>query len=74
VYDIVVDQSVRRQGVGTGLLEATLSALSALGAPRVLLSTAVQNSAARHMFARAGFRETMTEMTRELDGSGPRSR
>lgn len=74
VYDIAVDQSVRRQGVGTMLLEATLSALSALGAPQVLLSTAVQNSAARSMFARAGFRETMIEMTRELDGSEPASR
>jgi len=74
VYDIAVDQSVRRQGVGTMLLEATLSALRALGAPRVLLSTAVQNSSAQRMFGRAGFRATMIEMTRELHGLGPPSR
>lgn len=69
VYDIAVDPSVRREGIGTMLLEATLAALRSHGAPRVLLSTAVQNSAARRLFARAGFRETMIEMTRELDGS-----
>ena len=74
VYDIAVDQSVRRQGIGTLLLEATLSALKRLGAPRVLLSTAVQNSAARRLFARAGFRETMIELTRELDDAAGTSR
>ncbi len=67
LYDIVVDAAHRGQGVGRALLEATIEALKARGAPRVLLSTAEQNVAAQHLFARAGFRRTMIEMTRELD-------
>jgi len=67
VYDIVVDPEQRGQGVGTLLLEATLAALKERGAPRVVLSTAEQNAPAQRLFARAGFRRTMIEMTRELD-------
>ena len=66
-YDIVVDPAKRRQGIGRKLLEATLEALAAAGAPRVVLSTAEQNAAAQRLFANAGFRRTMIEMTRELD-------
>ena len=67
LYDIVVDPAHRSQGVGRMLLDATLDALKARGAPRVLLSTAEQNAAAQRLFARAGFRRTMIEMTKELD-------
>lgn len=69
LYDIVVDPGCRGQGVGRLLLEATLAALKTRNAPRVVLSTAAQNDAAQHLFDRAGFRRTMIEMTRELDGS-----
>jgi ribosomal protein S18 acetylase RimI-like enzyme len=65
LYDIVVDPAHRERGVGRLLLDATLPALAALGAPRVLLSTAEQNVPAQRLFARAGFRRTMIEMTRE---------
>lgn len=68
VYDIVVDPAYRKQGVGRMLLDATLDALKARGAPRVVLSTAEQNHSAQRLFDRAGFRRTMIEMTRELDG------
>jgi ribosomal protein S18 acetylase RimI-like enzyme len=68
LYDIVVDPTLRRHGVGRMLLEATLAALEARGAPRVVLSTAERNESAQRLFARAGFRRTMIEMTRELDG------
>lgn len=67
LYDIVVDPAHREQGVGRRLLDATMEALKARGAPRVLLSTAEQNAAAQRLFARAGFRRTMIEMTKELD-------
>jgi ribosomal protein S18 acetylase RimI-like enzyme len=70
VYDIVVDPAHRGQGVGRMLLDATLAALTAKGAPRVVLSTAERNEAAQRLFAGAGFRRTMLEMTRELDNSG----
>ena len=66
LYDIVVDPIHRRRGVGRMLLEASLAALASRGAPRVVLSTAEQNEAAQRLFARAGFRRTMIEMTREL--------
>jgi ribosomal protein S18 acetylase RimI-like enzyme len=68
LHDIVVDPVHRAQGVGRMLLDATLRALRARGAPRVVLSTAERNESAQHLFARAGFRRTMIEMTRELDG------
>jgi ribosomal protein S18 acetylase RimI-like enzyme len=65
LYDIVVDSAHRGQGVGRELLDATLEALKAKGAPRVVLSTAERNESAQRLFARAGFRRTMIEMTRE---------
>jgi ribosomal protein S18 acetylase RimI-like enzyme len=66
LYDIVVDPARRGQGVGRQLLEATLAMLAERGAPRVVLSTAEQNEPAQRLFASAGFRRTMIEMTREL--------
>ena len=68
LHDIVVDPAHRGHGIGRTLLDATLAALEARGAPRVVLSTAEQNEPAQRLFARAGFRRTMVEMTRELDG------
>lgn len=65
LYDIVIDPAHRGQGIGRVLLDATLEALQAKGAPRVVLSTAERNEAAQRLFARAGFRRTMIEMTRE---------
>lgn len=69
LHDIVVDPEHRGRGIGWMLLEATLAALEVIHAPRVVLSTAEQNEAAQRMFARAGFRRTMIEMTRELGKS-----
>jgi len=69
MYDIVVDPEYRQQGVGRMLVDATLDALKSHGVPRVVLSTAEKNTSAQRLFDRAGFRRTMIEMTRELDGS-----
>lgn len=69
LYDIVVDPAHRGRGTGQALLDATLLELQARGAPRVVLSTAERNEPAQRLFARAGFRRTMIEMTRELDGT-----
>lgn len=66
LHDIVVDPGQRGQGVGRMLLDAALAALKERGAPRVVLSTAAQNEAAQRLFAEAGFRRTMIEMTCEL--------
>ena len=71
LHDIVVDPAERGRGVGQMLLDATLAALESRGAPRVVLSTAERNEAAQRLFARAGFRRTMIEMTRELGEDRP---
>jgi ribosomal protein S18 acetylase RimI-like enzyme len=68
LYDIVVDPGARGRGVGRRLLDATLAFLKSHGAPRVVLSTASGNAAAQRLFESAGFRRTMIEMTREMDG------
>ncbi|MEP6495010.1 MAG: GNAT family N-acetyltransferase [bacterium] len=67
LYDLVVDPVHRGRGIGRLLLDAALRELTVRKAPRVLLSTAEQNDSAQRLFARAGFRPTMIEMTRELD-------
>ena len=69
LYDIVVDPAHRAAGVGHQLLDAALTWLASRGAPRVVLSTAEQNEPAQRLFARAGFRPTMIEMTLELGDS-----
>lgn len=66
LHDLVVDPAARGGGVGGMLLAAAVEALAAMGAPRVVLSTAERNEPAQRLFARAGFRRTMVEMTREL--------
>jgi ribosomal protein S18 acetylase RimI-like enzyme len=68
LHDIIVDPSARRGGIGEALVLEMCSRLEALGAPRVVLHTAVQNAAAQKLFAKLGFRSTMIEMTREADG------
>ena len=69
LHDIVVDPVQRRHGVGRMLLDATLEELANRGAPQVVLWTAAPNEAAQRLFASAGFRQTMIEMTRERAGS-----
>ncbi len=67
LHDLVVDPAHRRGGVGRALLSETLAFLKARGAPRVVLSTAERNEGAQRLFAGAGFRRTMVEMTAELN-------
>lgn len=66
LHDLLVDPAHRGLGVGRLLLDTTLSALTERGVPRVVLWAAVRNEVAQRLFARAGFRPTMIEMTREL--------
>ncbi len=71
LHDIYVDESARRQGVAARLVEEVVRRFGALGAPRVILMTAVQNVAAQRLFQRLGFRPTMHEMTRECEAAAP---
>jgi ribosomal protein S18 acetylase RimI-like enzyme len=65
LYDLLVDPAHRGEGIGRTLLAAALEALADRGAPRILISAAEGNMAAQRLFAAAGFRRTMIEMTRE---------
>lgn len=66
VHDLIVAPDARRLGAGEQLLDAATEWLRAKGMPRVILWTAHPNAVAQRLFARAGFRPTMIEMTREL--------
>jgi GNAT superfamily N-acetyltransferase len=66
IHDVIVEESERRSGVATALVEAAVEWLREHGAPRVMLWSAQPNEQARRLFARLGFRPTMVEMTREL--------
>ena len=66
LQDIFVAPEFRRHGVGEKLLAAAIGELKSRGVSQVVLSIAEQNAEAQRMFARAGFRRTMVEMTREI--------
>jgi len=66
IHDVAVDESNRKSGVATRLMETALEWLHSRGAPRVILWTAEQNHSAARLFSHLGFRRTMIEMTREL--------
>lgn len=65
LQDLFVAERFRRRGVARRLLDEGLRRLAEQGAPRVVLMSATQNAAAQALFASAGFRPTMVEMTRE---------
>ena len=67
VHDIAVREETRRTGVAAQLLQAAIDWLRERGAPRVVLWTASPNEAAQRLFRRFGFRDTMVEMTLELE-------
>lgn len=66
IHDIFVEPGSRRRGVGRMLLDATAADLAERGARQLVLSTAYQNDAGRRLFASAGYRPTMIEMTLQL--------
>lgn len=67
IHDIAVREETRRAGIAAQLLETAVEWLRERGAPRVILWTASPNDAAQRLFRRFGFRDTMVEMTLELE-------
>ena len=63
IQDVLVIEGARRRGVATQLIRAAIDWLREHGAPRIMLWTAAPNDAARKLFRRLGFRDTMVEMT-----------
>jgi GNAT superfamily N-acetyltransferase len=70
IHDVAVRKDARCAGVGGQLMERAIEWLRERGAPRVILWTAAPNATARHLFQQIGFRDTMIEMTMELE-QGP---
>src|SRR5205823_11517525 len=70
LHDVFVREDMRGRGIARALVQATIDAMEAKGAPRFVLSTAVKNEAAQRLFESMGFRKTMIEMTCEAsDGA-----
>lgn len=67
IHDVAVREESRRSGVAAQLIAAAIEWLRDRGAPRVILWTAAPNEPAQRLFRRLGFRETMREMTIDLD-------
>lgn len=67
IHDVAVREESRRARVAEQLMQAATAWLREQGAPRVILWTAAPNEAAQRLFRRLGFRETMLEMTLELE-------
>jgi GNAT superfamily N-acetyltransferase len=66
LHDIVVAPEARGRGVAKALIEAVSVWARHRGMPRLMLWTAEANTTAQRLFAGAGFRTTMREMTLEL--------
>jgi ribosomal protein S18 acetylase RimI-like enzyme len=67
IHDVAVRESSRRAGIAKQLLAAGIGWLREHGAPRVMLWTAAPNETAQRIFRSLGFRDTMLEMTLELE-------
>jgi GNAT superfamily N-acetyltransferase len=67
IHDVAVAEESRNSGVAALLMEAAIEWLRHRKAPRVILWTAAPNAVAHGLFRRIGFRDTMIEMTMELD-------
>jgi GNAT superfamily N-acetyltransferase len=67
IHDVAVDASARRHGVAAALIDAALQWFRDHKVQRAMLWTSPANAPARAAFAGLGFRDTMIEMTRELD-------
>jgi ribosomal protein S18 acetylase RimI-like enzyme len=67
LHDLMVDPDDRARGIGRALVAAIRDAFVRRDAPRLVLSAAARNEAARRLFERLGFRPTMIEMTMDLN-------
>lgn len=68
LHDIYVSEAFRGRGIANELLKASAEEAKKLGAEKLLLTVAAANSEAQKVFAKAGFRQTMMEMTLDLPG------
>lgn len=57
IVSIAVDPLERRHGVGGALLNSLIDKLGSMGAKKLRLEVRVSNSAAKRLYAKAGFKE-----------------
>lgn len=62
LHDIYVNETVRRSGAATALIDAAAEAAKEMGANKLILTVAAKNQFARVFFERRGFTTTMVEM------------
>src|SRR5690606_28584715 len=62
VHDLWVESDARGEGVGRGLIEATMEAFETLGVEQVRLETAADNEIARRLYESCGFVTSSIEM------------
>jgi GNAT superfamily N-acetyltransferase len=67
LHDIFVEPAARGLGAGRKLIESVVAEAKRLGAGKILLSVAADNSVAGDFFLRSGFRTTMHEMMLVVD-------
>lgn len=65
IYDIVVTEAERRQGIGTLLLDKALAFFKKKGYSTVMLSVSDKNSAALRFYKKHGFQTYVRNMVRK---------
>lgn len=71
IHDVYVDDRARHQGMGRDLLRAAIAWARARGMTQVVLYSKSGNDVAQRVFNRMGFRDTMVEMTLDLENPPP---
>lgn len=72
IHDLYVDESERNSGAGKSLMHAAADFGKQIGAAKLVLSVAAKNTTAHKFFRGTGFRDTMVEMTLNLESEPPR--
>ena len=67
IHDVYVAEEARRRGVGQELARAAIGWIRSRGMGQVVLWSKTKNEAAQRLFATLGFRDTMVEMTLDVD-------
>jgi len=72
VHDVYVAEEARQRGIGRDLVRAAMEWIRSHGMRQVVLWSKTRNTSAQRLFATLGFRDTMIEMTCDLeDGPTP---
>lgn len=71
ILSVAVRASSRRRAIGTALVESALDRARDAGAVEIFLEVAIENSSARSLYRRLGFREVGRRPAYYREGSGP---